>query len=107
MWSSSLHRLLYIIIFAAIECEELEPIDNGVITYEPDTTALFSLDTNANHMCNPGFRLVGASVRVCTDVGENQGEFDQEPPTCIRKYDQLAYVSMSKQMKAGTTSREF
>ncbi len=69
----------------AIECEELESLANGVITYQPDDVAPYSLNTNANHVCNRGYRLVGAQVRVCEDVGANEGEFNQEAPFCQRK----------------------
>ncbi|XP_064387502.1 uncharacterized protein LOC135335845 isoform X3 [Halichondria panicea] len=65
-----------------IECEQLEPLANGVITYELDTVAPYSLSTNANHVCNRGYRLVGTQVRVCEDVGATDGQFNQEAPIC-------------------------
>ncbi len=72
------------LLHTAIECDELESLENGVITYGPDRTAPYSLGTIANHTCNPGFILVGDPMRMCIEVDEN-GEFDREPPTCIRK----------------------
>ncbi len=61
-----------------VECDELEPLENGVITYSPDTTAPYSVGTNAVYECNSRFRLIGNPMRVCRE----DGEFDQEPPTC-------------------------
>ena len=69
----------------AIECLELNPLENGMITYSPDSEAPYALGTEADHMCNQGYRLVGVETRVCEDVGTAVGEFSEEPPTCERK----------------------
>ena len=66
----------------AVECLELAPLENGVITYSLDTEAPYALDTVASHVCNQGYRLVGVQTRVCEDVGTAVGEFSGEPPVC-------------------------
>ena len=66
----------------AIECLELPPLTNGMITYSPDSEAPYALFTEADHMCNQGYRLVGVQTRICEDVGTAVGEFNREPPTC-------------------------
>ena len=55
---------------------------SGVITYSPDTVAPYALGTEADHMCNQGYRLVGVQTRVCEDVGTAVGEFSGDPPVC-------------------------
>ena len=69
----------------AVECSELPPLTNGVITYSLDTEAPYALGTMAEHMCNQGYRLVGVQTRVCEDVGTAVGEFSGEPPVCEGK----------------------
>ncbi len=60
----------------AVECPALAPIQNGNITYGPDMTADFDVDTVANHSCDTGFRLSGSDTRVCL-VG---GIWSDQPP---------------------------
>ncbi len=52
-----------------MECLELAPIPNGDITYDPDVTAPYDVDTVATHSCDPGFRLSGFETRQCLAGG--------------------------------------
>ena len=61
---------IQLIIFTAKLCPELAPISNGAITYGPDMTAPFEVDTVATHSCNDGFILgVGSETRMCLNTG--------------------------------------
>ena len=75
---------------AAIECEPLDAIANGVITYADDTTPNFDLGTTATYACNEGYFLdlsVGVRVRTCVDDGDMDalGVFTDQAPSCVRK----------------------
>ncbi len=63
------------------ECDELELLTNGMIVYSPNTTAPYIEGTNAEHICNPGFVLIGNVIRVC----QNDTTFSGVPPMCTRK----------------------
>ncbi len=66
-----------------MECPELVPIPNGVITYGPDMTANFDVGTNATHTCNNGFILVvGSETRTCIV----SGRWSDLIPVCQRTY---------------------
>ena len=54
---------------------------NGRIEYFPDTTAPYLEGTNATHICNPGYGLVGNMIRTC----RNDTMFDGTEPTCERE----------------------
>ena len=88
---SNLAIALYILPFTAIECPPLDPITNGVITYAPDTTSNYDLDTVATYECDAGFfldlSLGGSEMRTCVDDDglDAIGEFDNQAPRCIRK----------------------
>ena len=77
-------------IIVAIECEPLDEIANGFITYTVDTTANFDLGTTATYDCNEGYFLdlsVGNRVRTCEDDNDMDalGMFNGQTPTCVRK----------------------
>ena len=81
----------HIYCLTAIECEALDPIPNGVITYADDTTPNFDLGTTATYACNEGYFLdlsVGVRVRTCVDDGDMDalGVFTDQAPSCVRKY---------------------
>ena len=81
-------------IFAAIECLPLPPIDNGFITYAPDNTPNYTLGTEATYACNDGFFLdlsVGSEMRTCAndDGMDAVGIFNDQAPSCVRKFDTL------------------
>ncbi len=61
------HLLTQFFSFTA-QCPELAPIPNGAITYGPDMTADFEVDTVATHSCDSGFLLSGPETRVCLDT---------------------------------------
>ena len=76
-------------IIVAIECEQLDEIANGFITYTVDLTADFELGTTATYDCNEGYFLdlsVGSEVRTCVDDndGDALGVFDGQAPACVR-----------------------
>ena len=48
-----------------IECSDVDNLPNGVFTYQPNDKKL--VNTTATYECNPGFYLVGISVRTCTE----------------------------------------
>ena len=64
-----------------VVCQELELLVNGGIEYSPDTTAPYLEGTNAEHICFPGFFLIGNVIRVC----QSDSTFSGVPPTCQRK----------------------
>ena len=78
-------------IITAIECESIDSIANGFITYADDTTPNFDLGTTATYACNEGYFLdlsVGIQVRTCVDDDRMDvfGLFDGVAPTCVCKY---------------------
>ena len=61
----------------------LDSINNGLISYSPDTTAPFDFATNATHTCNEGFFLNGMEYRTCTGDGlTTSGSWTGSPPVC-------------------------
>ncbi|XP_064387505.1 uncharacterized protein LOC135335846 isoform X3 [Halichondria panicea] len=74
-------------------CMELVTIPNGMISYSPDMTAPYSVDTVATYTCNDGFQFVagvGDQMRTCTEVVESEStvvsgaEFSGLAPSCQR-----------------------
>ena len=85
--------------FSVIECEPLDVISNGVITYSADITPnyMYELETEATYDCNEGFFLnisVGARVRTCVRVSgmEAAGVFTGQAPSCDGKFVLLFYT---------------
>ncbi len=70
---------LYISFTAGVQCFALAFIPNGAITYDPDMTAPYDVDTVATHSCDPGFRLLGSETRVCLASGRWSGSI----PVCL------------------------
>ncbi|XP_064384964.1 uncharacterized protein LOC135333878 isoform X2 [Halichondria panicea] len=67
----------------AITCSTLSPITNGVITYSPDSNALFDFGTTATHTCNDGFFREGSSTRTCGGDGSSvSGVWGGAAPMC-------------------------
>lgn len=74
----------------AIECPPLPHFFNGMITYSPDTSANYPLNTTATYNCSTGYFLnvTGASkIRMCQDDDgmDAVGEWSDDKPTCVRK----------------------
>lgn len=68
---------------AAIDCDVLDGIDNGYVTYTGGTL----LNSMAEYFCNTGYLLPPwASTRTCLDTGHWSGT----EPACSRKL--LLYV---------------
>ena len=75
----------------AILCPILPDIENGFITYSPDTEADFDQGTVATYTCNEGFNLQGGDrERTC----QIDGTFSGTAPICtmIRKHASLSLV---------------
>ncbi len=64
-----------------VVCQELELLVNGNIQYSPNVMAPYLEGTNAEHICVPGFILIGNVIRVC----QSDSTFSGVPPTCQRK----------------------
>ena len=79
---------IYVIIgFAptAIVCSELPAIDNGMISYGPDSEGPdYDLSTVGTYTCDVGFELVGEDqIRTCVDVSNGlSGKFNGTAPIC-------------------------
>ena len=69
---------VYPIFYTVIECPELSTIDNGRISYSPDTTANFDQGTVATYTCDDRFSLVGNRERTC----QADGTFSGTDPFC-------------------------
>ena len=68
----------------AIVCAELQEIENGAISYAPDSEGpVYDLGTVATYTCDEGFELIGEDSRTCEDVSNGpSGEFTGTAPTC-------------------------
>ena len=74
-----------------VVCEDLPLLVNGRIEYLPDTTPPNRDEgTEATHICNPGFILVGNVIRTC----QNDSFFDGMMPTCERENNILFYCQL-------------
>ncbi len=69
-------------LHAALICPALPSIPNGAITYAPDMTAPYDVDTVATHSCDPGFRLSGFETRQCLAGGI----WSNLVPVCLGTY---------------------
>ena len=64
-------------LFSVVDCGPLGDIPRGRVEL---TTTTFG--SNARYVCEPGFSIVGASIRTCLAVGVWSGR----EPTCRRKH---------------------
>ena len=62
---------------AVVMCDTLSSPSNGSV-FQTGTT----FGETANYTCNPGFKLMGESTRICQDTGLWSGI----APTCQRKF---------------------
>ena len=79
------------VLHTVIICHTLPNILNGFITYAPDTTPDYDLDTVAIYACDTGFvldlSLERSVTRTCVDDDglDAIGVFDRQAPICVRK----------------------
>ena len=76
MRSEKAHNAYSILSFSLAQCPLLMNPGNGTVVVVGNSRGYM-----ASYSCNPGFDLVGVSVRVCGD----DGEWSDEAPMCIRK----------------------
>ena len=74
-------QVIHNLFSSVVVCQELELLVNGSIEYSPNMTAPYLEGTNAEHICSPGFVLIGNVIRVC----QSDSTFSGTPPTCQRK----------------------
>ncbi len=71
--------LVTLSLSTAIVCNELSAIENGMISYSPDSEGPeYDLDTMATYTCSDGYMLIGSPERTC----ESSGNFSGMPPVC-------------------------
>ena len=83
---ASCFSTIYIYAFPviAIQCSTLN-IENGMISYTPDATPPYSINTMANYTCNTGFSLMGNALRACVDdndQADTNGTWNGTDPSC-------------------------
>ena len=66
-----------------VECPALPPIPNGVISYAPDMTPDYNVDTVATHTCNPGYLLLGPGLGPDTRQCFAGGTWSGVTPVCV------------------------
>ena len=76
--------MLSFCISPAIMCSKLDVIENGSISYSPDSGGpVYDFGTVATYACDRGFQLVGSSNRTCGGVSSStMGTFNGSAPAC-------------------------
>lgn len=72
--------------FSAVACSPLPRINQGSISYEPDTVSVennYAETTVATYTCNSGYGRNGDDERTCG----NDGEWTGGAPTCEGKHN--------------------
>ena len=70
----------------SITCTSLSPIANGRISYSPDTTSPFDIETMATYSCDVGYFLSGSDTRMCVGDGASvSGMWSGTAPICSSK----------------------
>ena len=87
--TESIFRILYISLFFEPVCPRELTLTNGIVAYIPTTGDLVPGST-ATHRCDPGYVLVGVSVRNC----QADGTWSGVPPTCEPIGKKICVTSM-------------
>ena len=81
--SAHIHFSLLILFSSAITCTSLSLLNNGVLSYNPDTMTPFDFGTTASYSCNEGFFLVGNTNQTCGGDGSGvNGIWSGSAPVC-------------------------
>ena len=75
------------LLFTTDACDELEPIANGMITYNMNSP--YAVGTVATYSCNSGYELsiAGDEMRTCEEASDGSGAiFGGTAPTCERTF---------------------
>lgn len=74
---------MYVHLFSAITCGDLDAPTNGIITFASDTTPQYEYQTTATYICSTGYGLSGGtSIRTCEGSTAGPGEWDGLAPSC-------------------------
>ena len=75
--------------YAAV-CDNIQ-VENGMITYDIDTSPPYDVGTVAVYECKEGFKLVGERERTCVDAESGLGGiFNGAASDCKRMCTQAA-----------------
>ncbi len=78
-------------------CHPLPTFTNGMISYSPDISPNFDLETDATYTCDAGFFFdVTAATQVRTCIDDNGmdtiGVWSGQEPSCIRKLSTIKFL---------------
>lgn len=67
-------------------CTSLAPLNNGLLSYGPDTASPYDYQTTATYSCNEGYGLFGGDrARQCDSSSPGDGGWSGTTPTCESK----------------------
>ena len=88
--------LTLLLLFVTVVCDGLEPIVNGMISYDMEPP--YAVGTRATYTCNQGYELsaAGDPMRTCEEVSDGSGgSFRGTAPTCQRRFLSNVYEFLS------------
>ena len=75
-----LEKIKYYAFVLAVMCPALQNPQNGFVIVNE-----FTIGSVATYGCNPGFTLVGAQTRECTQLTTTSTDWIPAAPVCVRK----------------------